>query len=80
MVSHCGTPARAAEVLVGLCGGGVWKSDDAEKSLEALALRKKAEKEMEIGNFSEAELLLSQVLCLPFGNENVVVKATDRYL
>lgn len=67
VVSHCGTAARAAEVMVALYGG-VWNSDDAKKSLEALALRKKAEKEMENGNFSQAELLLSQVgsFCLLF--------------
>ncbi|KAF3438391.1 hypothetical protein FNV43_RR21153 [Rhamnella rubrinervis] len=74
-VSHCGTPARAAEVLVGLCGGGVWNSNDAEKSLEALAMRKKAEKEMEIGNFSKAELLLSQAIELkPIGGIYIMYK------
>lgn len=71
LMSHCGTAARAAEVLLGLCGGGVLNSDHAKKSLEALALRKKAEKEMEDGNFSEAELLLSQVLPLLSGNKNI---------
>lgn len=75
VVSHCGTAARAAEVMVALYGG-VWNSGDTKKSLEALALRKKAEKEMENGNFSEAELLLSQVVhrilfFAFFGNENV---------
>uniref|UniRef100_A0A161ZPB5 Uncharacterized protein n=1 Tax=Daucus carota subsp. sativus TaxID=79200 RepID=A0A161ZPB5_DAUCS len=43
-VSHLGTPARAAALLSSTCGGelGSWR-----KSLEALALKKRAEGEME---------------------------------
>uniref|UniRef100_A0A6P3ZS54 uncharacterized protein LOC107419715 n=1 Tax=Ziziphus jujuba TaxID=326968 RepID=A0A6P3ZS54_ZIZJJ len=74
VVSHCGTAARAAEVMVALYGG-VWNSGDTKKSLEALALRKKAEKEMENGNFSEAELLLSQAIELkPTGGVHIIYK------
>lgn len=63
LVGHCGT-ARAAELMAGLCGAGV---SDVSKSLEALALRKRAEGELEKGNFSGAESLLTEVkhfLCL----------------
>lgn len=57
-VSHCGTAARAAGLMSEICGGelGSWS-----KSLEALALRKRAEDEMGNSNFSQAEILLSQV-------------------
>lgn len=61
-VKHCGTASRAAEIMTFVCLG---KRDDVEgesrKSLEALALRKRAEDEMSNGNFSEAHSLLSQV-------------------
>lgn len=61
VVGHCGTPARASEILMVLCG---IKSDhDAAKNLEALALRKRAEAEFEKANFSEADRFLSQVTC-----------------
>lgn len=59
VIRHCGTAARAAEIMVELCG--LRGSVDADKCLEALALRKRAEAEIEKGNFSEGELLLSQV-------------------
>lgn len=57
-VSHCGTAARAAGLMSEICGGelGSWS-----KSLEAVALRKRAEDEMGNSNFSQAEILLSQV-------------------
>lgn len=72
LVAHCGTTARAAEVLVALVlprgrggdggGGSNWDSI-VNKSLEALALRNKARSEVvDKNNFSQAELLLSQVL------------------
>ncbi|XP_050378108.1 uncharacterized protein LOC126795313 [Argentina anserina] len=66
LVGHCGTTARAAEVLVALCGGD-WDSGAADKSLEALALRNKAE--IELNNiFSQSELFLSQAIELrPIG-------------
>lgn len=59
VIGHCGTAARASDILMELCGKS--GSDDAVKSLEALALRKRAETEIEKENFSEAEQLLSQV-------------------
>ncbi|KAF7820316.1 tetratricopeptide repeat protein 1 [Senna tora] len=63
IVGHCGTAARAAEVMSNLVGVGEGSdSYDAKNSLEALALRKRAEIEFEKQNFTEAELLLSQAL------------------
>lgn len=65
LVGHCGTPARAAELLAGVCGGvrgGAEGSFDPWKNLEALALRRKGEAELvDGGNPAEAEALLSQV-------------------
>eukprot|EP00268_Persea_americana_P037754 TRINITY_DN3746_c0_g1_i10.p1 TRINITY_DN3746_c0_g1~~TRINITY_DN3746_c0_g1_i10.p1 ORF type:complete len:177 (-),score=23.34 TRINITY_DN3746_c0_g1_i10:374-904(-) len=58
-IGNCGTAARASELMASLCGGG-W---DPSKSLAALALRKMGEGELEKGNYSEAEVLLSQVCC-----------------
>lgn len=61
IVGHCGTAARAAEVMMGLVSEGEGSgSYDVKKSLDALALRKRAEIEFEKQNFTEAELLLSQ--------------------
>ncbi|XP_062026792.1 uncharacterized protein LOC133743067 [Rosa rugosa] len=75
LVGHCGTRARAAEVLVALCGGA-WDSDAADKSLEALALRNKAEIELNNNNnFSQAELFLSQAIELrPIGGIHITYK------
>ncbi|KAL8110994.1 hypothetical protein AgCh_026672 [Apium graveolens] len=56
-VSHLGTAAKAAQLLSSFCGGGV---GDWSRSLEGLALKKRAESEMEKSSFSEAEGLLSQ--------------------
>ena len=65
IVGNCGTAARAAEVMMSFVAG------DAQGSLAALALRKRAEDELEKDNFSEAELLLSQVReCCFFFLEN----------
>lgn len=64
IVGHCGTAARAAEVMMSFVAG------DAQGSLAALALRKRAENELEKNTFSEAELLLSQVM-LFFSRESV---------
>ncbi|KAB1213167.1 Hsp70-Hsp90 organizing protein 3 [Morella rubra] len=75
LVGHCGTAARSAEIMMGLfCGHD---SDDtaAKTSLEALALRKRAETESEEGNFSQAELLLSRAIELkPFGGIHILYK------
>lgn len=57
LLGHCGTAAKAAQLLAGLCG----PEFDPQRNLETLALRKKAEDELEKGNEAEAESLLSQV-------------------
>ncbi|XP_042501217.1 uncharacterized protein LOC122079053 isoform X2 [Macadamia integrifolia] len=72
MVRHCGTPSRAAEVMLSICGGSN-DSLDVKKNLEALALRKRGEEAFEKGAFAEAELLLSQALGLkPFGGLHII--------
>ncbi|KAJ4960509.1 hypothetical protein NE237_020419 [Protea cynaroides] len=72
MVGHCGTPSRAAEVMLSFCGGNS-DSLDAKKNLEALALRKRGEEALERGNFAEAELSFSQALGLkPFGGLHII--------
>lgn len=71
-VSHCGTAAHAAGLLSNVSGGevGSWS-----KSLEALALKKRAEVEMGLSNFSEAEVLLSQAIELkPHGGIHILFK------
>lgn len=63
IVGHCGTAARAAEVVFSLFAVGEGSgSFDAKSSLDALALRKRAEIEFEKQNFTQADLLLSQAL------------------
>ncbi|KAK0587314.1 hypothetical protein LWI29_020959 [Acer saccharum] len=75
VISHCGTAARACQVMVELSGGRTDSVVDANKSLEALALRKRAESEIEKRNFSEAEILLSQAIDLkPFGGIHLIYK------
>ncbi|GMH14126.1 hypothetical protein Nepgr_015967 [Nepenthes gracilis] len=78
MVNHCGTAARAADFMVVACGGrnaGDGDRSEAWKCLEALALRKRAEVKLGIGNFSEAEFLLSKAIDLkPFGGIHVTYK------
>ncbi|XP_022923908.1 small glutamine-rich tetratricopeptide repeat-containing protein beta isoform X1 [Cucurbita moschata] len=74
VVGHCATPARAAEVIMQL-SGGVSDSLGVSKSLEALALRKRAECEVEDGNFSQADLLLSKAIELkPCGGIHIIFK------
>lgn len=74
VVAHCGTPARAAEVIIQLSGGDS-DSVGVSKSLEALALRKRAQCELEDGNFSQADLLLSQAIDLkPCGGIHIIFK------
>ncbi|PWA38267.1 tetratricopeptide repeat (TPR)-containing protein [Artemisia annua] len=58
-VSHCGTAARAAEVMSSVCGGG-----STSTSLEALSLRKKAELAIDNSDFTTADILLSQAIDL----------------
>ncbi|KAK7251765.1 hypothetical protein RIF29_35251 [Crotalaria pallida] len=70
-VGHCATPARAAELMASLFPGEF----DAQSGLDALALRKRAEVEFDEGNFTQAELLLSQVIDLnPFGGLHITFK------
>ncbi|PIA35451.1 hypothetical protein AQUCO_03500072v1 [Aquilegia coerulea] len=70
-VNHCATPARTAQVLATYMGRG--NTDDASKNLAALALRKRAEEELEKGNLSEAEVLLSQAIDLkPSGGLHII--------
>lgn len=59
IVTCCATPARAARLLAELCRHGRF---DPEKALKALAVRNEAEDEIDKGNFSEAQLLLSQAI------------------
>ncbi|KAJ4778339.1 tetratricopeptide repeat (TPR)-containing protein [Rhynchospora pubera] len=69
LVGHCGTPARAAEVLAWMCG----PSFDPGTNLEALGLRKRAELALEKGNEAEAVALLSQAIELnPSGGLHVL--------
>ncbi|KAJ0104622.1 hypothetical protein Patl1_19408 [Pistacia atlantica] len=71
MVGHCGTAAKAAQVTMDLCG----IRGSGDKSLEALALRKRAEGEFEKGDFEEAERLLCQGIDLkPFGGIHILYK------
>lgn len=65
-VSHCGTPSKAGHLMVSLACSFDGDDKEFERScracLEALALRKRGEDEMEKGHLDEALLLLSQVL------------------
>ncbi|KAD6453916.1 hypothetical protein R6Q59_015678 [Mikania micrantha] len=71
-VNHCATAARAAEVMSIVCG---FDSIGCKKSLEALSMRKKAEIEMEKGDFAMAEILLSQAIDLnPIGGIHYIYK------
>ncbi|XP_048490734.1 uncharacterized protein LOC104901421 isoform X2 [Beta vulgaris subsp. vulgaris] len=60
MISHCGTAARAAELVVDVCGRGADNADLVRRSLDALAFRKRAQIEFDNHNFSEAEALFSR--------------------
>ncbi|WOL05347.1 hypothetical protein Cni_G14075 [Canna indica] len=72
LVGHCGTAAKAAKLLAELCGPGF----DGQRNLEALALRKKAEDELEKGNAAEAEPLLTQAIDLePSGGLHFVYRS-----
>jgi hypothetical protein len=65
IIRHCGTASRCSEVMVSLFGGGGGGGGgDNNHSLDALALRKRADVEFGNKNFAEAELLLSQVLLI----------------
>ncbi|XP_062159585.1 uncharacterized protein LOC133866935 isoform X2 [Alnus glutinosa] len=71
VVGHCGTPARAAQVMVGLLLRGHDSDNTAAKTaLEMLALKKRAQRELDDGNFSQAEALSLE----PFGGIHVLYK------
>ncbi|XP_068640833.1 uncharacterized protein [Aristolochia californica] len=75
IVGHCGTAARAADLLADVCGGPGAGGFDSFKSLKALGLRKKGEAEMEKRNFTEAEALFSEAIDLkPSGGLHAVYK------
>ncbi|XP_074317741.1 uncharacterized protein LOC141653788 isoform X2 [Silene latifolia] len=61
MASHCGTPARAAQVMAHVCGDPD-PDGNVRRNLDALALRKRAEVELEDGHLSIAEALFSQAI------------------
>ncbi|XP_039124825.1 uncharacterized protein LOC120261128 [Dioscorea cayenensis subsp. rotundata] len=72
IVSHCGTATRAAQLLADLLG----PKFDAERNLEALAMRKMGEKELEMKNFSEAVVLFSQAIDLePSGGCHLIYRS-----
>ncbi|CDP20474.1 unnamed protein product [Coffea canephora] len=78
-VGHCSTPAKAARLMVSLVCGFHRNDKDFERSsmecLEAFALRKRAEDEMEKGNLDGALLFLSQAIELkPFGGVHITYK------
>ncbi|KAK2349983.1 protein PHOX1 [Trifolium repens] len=75
IIRHCGTASRCSEVMASLFGGGDDKNHNSNTSLDALALRKRADVEFGNKNFAEAELLLSQAIDLkPFGGLHVTFK------
>ncbi|KAL3512432.1 hypothetical protein ACH5RR_025149 [Cinchona calisaya] len=78
-VGHCGTASKAAHLMASSL---LVYGDDGEferscrECLEALALRKRAEDEMEKGNFDKALVLLSQAIDLkPFGGVHIMYKS-----
>jgi tetratricopeptide (TPR) repeat protein len=79
IVGHCGTAARAAQIMVRLLLCDHNDDDAARLSLEALALSKTAQSELDQSNFSQAELLLSQAIDLkPFGGIHILHKDRSR--
>ncbi|XP_042431860.1 uncharacterized protein LOC122018575 [Zingiber officinale] len=72
LIGHCGTAAKAAQILAEICGPGF----DPRRNLEALALSKEAEAALEKGNAAEAESLLSQAIDLqPSGGVHLIYKS-----
>lgn len=71
---YCATAARAAEVMLGLCSRGC-DAGAISKALEGLALTQRVRSELENGNFSQAELVLSQAIDLePLGGIHVMYR------
>ncbi|KAJ9145694.1 hypothetical protein P3X46_028047 [Hevea brasiliensis] len=78
IVGHCGTAAAAARIMARHNDDEV---DDAtiRNSLDAFALRKRARVEFDQGNFSQADLLLSQAIHLkPFGGLHIIYKSRSQ--
>ncbi|CAI0427650.1 unnamed protein product [Linum tenue] len=70
--NHCGTAAQAASLMCESIGAS---SADVANTLEAFTIRKRAEAEMEKGDFAEAEILLSRAIGLkPFGGLHIMLK------
>uniref|UniRef100_A0A2P2JE27 Uncharacterized protein LOC8289783 isoform X4 n=1 Tax=Rhizophora mucronata TaxID=61149 RepID=A0A2P2JE27_RHIMU len=76
LASHCGTAVRAAQVMSAAAANYTGDDDDAiRRTLDALAIRKRAQPEIDQAKFSEAELLLSQAIDLkPFGGLHVIYR------
>ncbi|CAK7327909.1 unnamed protein product [Dovyalis caffra] len=76
IVNHCGTTAKAAQFMATAANVN---DGDVSKSLEALALRKRAQAEIDLANFSKADELLSQAIDFkPFGGIHIMYKYRSR--
>ncbi|KAL4567783.1 hypothetical protein LXL04_023377 [Taraxacum kok-saghyz] len=72
-LKHCATAARAAEIMATVTGNDL---ESGKTSLETLSTRKKAEIEIEKGDFAMAEILLSEAIDLnPVGGLHYIYKA-----
>ncbi|KAH9604505.1 hypothetical protein KSS87_020545 [Heliosperma pusillum] len=72
MASHCGTPARAAQIMAHVCGDS---DANVSRNLDALAFWKRAEVEFEAGHLSNAEALFSQAIeAKPTGGIHIAYK------
>ncbi|KAI3898113.1 hypothetical protein MKX03_021712 [Papaver bracteatum] len=70
LVSHVGTPMKTAQVLA--CFSTA-KENDPQNNLKSLALRKKADAELDNKNYEQALILLSQAVELkPFGGLHLI--------
>ncbi|CAA2980904.1 uncharacterized protein LOC111367032 isoform X1 [Olea europaea var. sylvestris] len=75
-LGHCGTPIKAANLMSLVSGIDSSEVESStENCLKALALRKRAEDETSLGNFSITYNLLSQAIDLnPFGGVHILYK------
>eukprot|EP00257_Ricinus_communis_P007776 XP_002524632.2 uncharacterized protein LOC8289783 isoform X2 [Ricinus communis] len=81
IIGHCATATSAASVIARHYNNGAAVNDDSSirSVLIALALRKRAEAEIDQANFSQADLLLSQAIQLkPFGGLHIIYKLRSR--
>ncbi|XP_026408105.1 uncharacterized protein LOC113303294 isoform X1 [Papaver somniferum] len=73
LVSHVGTPMKTAQVLA--CFSTA-KENDPQNNLKSLALRKKADAELDNKNYEQALVLLSQAAEIkPFGGLHLIYKS-----